>query len=258
MDKSTKILQSLKKNVTDYYSVSALHYLYAGQEGLLHFNYLLNGLISDVNHANIEELNTAYGNILYKGHNKDKTSDRSYRTISSCPFLAKSIDFYLRELYHDCWDSCQAPTQYQGSGSSHELASLLVTEVIQYSLNVSNKPVFVLLLDAQSAFDRCLRQILCGELYKAGVPGSAILFMDNRLANRRTVYEWDGQKMGPAVDKTGFEQGGINSGDYYKLYNNEQLVTAQDSALGVDIGSDVISAVGQADDVMLLSAFNFW
>jgi hypothetical protein len=140
LDKSTKILQSLKKNVTDFYSVSALHYLYAGQKGLLHYNYLLTGLISDVNHANIEELNTAYSNILYKGH-KDKTSDRSYRTISSCPFLAKSIDLYLRELYHDCWDSCQAPTQYQGSGSSHELASILVTEVIQYSLNVSNKPV---------------------------------------------------------------------------------------------------------------------
>ena len=130
------------------------------------------------------------------------TSDRSYRTISSCPFLAKSIDLYLPELYHEYWYSCQASSQYQGSGSSHELAYLLVTEVIQYSLNVSNKLVFVLLLDAQSAFDHCLRQILCGELYKAGVPGSAILFMDNRLASRRTVYEWDGQKMGLAVDKT--------------------------------------------------------
>ena len=67
------------------------------------------------------------------------------------------------------------------------------------------------------------------------------------------MYEWDGEKMGPAEDTTGFEQGGINSGDYYKLYNNEQLVTAQSSELGVDIGSDTISGVGQADDVMLLS-----
>ena len=74
-----------------------------------------------------------------------------------------------------------------------------------------------------------------------------------RLANRKTVYEWDGKKMGPAQDGTGFEQGGINSGDYYKLHNNEQLETAQDSGLGADIGSDVISGVGQADDVMLMS-----
>ena len=59
--------------------------------------------------------------------------------------------------------------------------------------------------------------------------------------------------MGPAKDKTGFEQGGINSSDYYKLYNNEQLVTAQGSDLGIDMGSAVISAVGQADDVLLMS-----
>ena len=59
--------------------------------------------------------------------------------------------------------------------------------------------------------------------------------------------------MGPASDVTGFEQGGINSSDYYKLYNNEQLVTAQESELGVDVGSGIISAVGQADDVVLMS-----
>ena len=251
--KSTKILQTLKKNVSDFFSVTALHYQHAGREGLVHYNCLLNAIVSDVNNSKIEELNMAHGNILYKGHKKERTSDRSYRTISSCPFLAKSIDYYLRELYHDCWDSCQAATQYQGSGSSHELASLLVTEALQYSLNVSNKPVFMLALDAQSAFDRCLRQILCGELYKSGVPGNAILFMDSRLESRLTVYEWDGQMMGPAKDDTGFEQGGINSSDYYKMYNNEQLESAQCSGLGVDVGSAVISAAGQADDVILLS-----
>ena len=41
--------------------------------------------------------------------------------------------------------------------------------------------------------------------------------------------------MGPAKDDTGFEQGGINSSDYYKLYNNEQLTTAQSTKLGVAI-----------------------
>ena len=77
--------------------------------------------------------------------------------------------------------------------------------------------------------------------------------IDNRLASRSTVYEWNRELLGPAHDETGFEQGAINSSDYYKLYNNEQLVTAQASSLGVDIGSSVVSAVGQADDVLLCS-----
>ena len=37
--------------------------------------------------------------------------------------------------------------------------------------------------------------------------------MDNRLASRSTVYEWDKELLGPAPDMTGFEQGSINSSD---------------------------------------------
>ena len=147
-----------------------------------------------------------------KGTGNLKTVIDRTATLAAVPsWLRQST-----ELYHECWDSCQASTQYQGTGSSHELASLLLTEAIQYSLHVSFKPVLTLVLDAQSAFDRCLRQILCSELYKAGVAESAILYMDSRLANRKTVYEWDGVKMGPAEDISGFEQGGVNSSDYYK------------------------------------------
>ena len=67
------------------------------------------------------------------------------------------------------------------------------------------------------------------------------------------MYQWGGVQMGPAADQTGFEQGGINSSDYYKLYNNEQISTAHKSELGVDLGSGVVSAVAQADDCVLLA-----
>ena len=252
-EQAASLLQRLKKNVKDFYSVTALHYIYAGEEGLAHFLALLNAVLDDVNNATIEELNTAMGLILYKGHKKDKFSERSYRTISTCPFLSKALDLYIRDLYQEGWDASQASTQYQGSGSSHELASLLLTEVIQHSLHVANQPVFLLALDAQSAFDRCLRQILVCELHKAGTKNDALTFIDNRLASRATVYEWNKELLGPAPDITGFEQGGINSSDYYKLYNNQQLQTAQLSGLGVDLGSVIISAIGQADDVILCS-----
>ena len=251
---AASLLHRLKKNVNDFFSVTALHYINAGEEGLTHFLALLNAVIDEVKNASIGELNTALGLILYKGHKKDKLSERSYRTISTCPFLSKALDLYIRDLYQAGWDAKQASTQYQGSGSSHELASLLLTEVIQHSLYAANLPVFLLALDAQSAFDRCLRQILICELHKAGVKNDALILIDNRLANRATVYEWDKELLGPAPDITGFEQGGINSSDYYKLYNNDQLKTSQESLLGVDIGSGVISAIGQADDVVLASS----
>ena len=238
-----ELLRKMKKDVKDHYSITALHYIHAGHEGLQHICDVINGILADIRNAGLEELNTAHALIYYKGHSKDKTSDRSYRNISSCPFPAKLLDMYIRDLYGYLWKEQQAKTQYQGTGSSHELASLLVTEVVQYSLHVSKQPVYLLALDAQSAFDWCLRQVLVSELYKAHMPPAAVLLIDQRLANRCTVYEWEGDVMGPAQDTTGFEQVGVNSSEYYKLYHNKQLTTAQKSLLGADIGSQEIAAV---------------
>ena len=38
LEKSTKILRSLRKNVSDYYSITSLHYLHAGKEGIKHYH----------------------------------------------------------------------------------------------------------------------------------------------------------------------------------------------------------------------------
>ena len=120
------LLCRLKKNGKDFYSITALHYIYAGLEGILHFQAMINAIVHNVKNATLEELNVAHGVISYKGHKKDKTSERSYRCISSCPFLSKAVDLYMRDLHHEKWDDCQASTQYQGT-------ALLVTEVVRHA-----------------------------------------------------------------------------------------------------------------------------
>ena len=102
---SNDILYSIKPSVNDLYSVTAYHYIHAGDEGLEHFNCLLNILITDINFATVPEVNSVYSCIFYKGHQKDRTSDRSYRTISTCPLLAKAMDIYLRILNNKLWNS---------------------------------------------------------------------------------------------------------------------------------------------------------
>ena len=74
--------------------------------------------------------------------------------------------------------------------------------------------------------------------------GDALLLLNNRLANRRTYLDWNKTIMGPIIDEHGVEQGGINSSDFNKLYNNEFLETLQKSCQGVQMGSKLtISAV---------------
>ena len=117
---------------------------------------------------------------------------------------------YLGDLSKNDWQSCQAETQFQGDNMSHELAALLVTIAIAHSLNMS-LPAFILLLDAKSAFDLVLREILVRRLYLDTTTDQRIRYFDLRLANRTTYCQWDGQLMGPIRDELGEEQGGPNS-----------------------------------------------
>ena len=254
LEQSTTILLKMKPHVIDYWSITPTHFLNAGEEGVLHFNFLMNKLILNLNTTTARELNTVLALLLYKGHGKSKTSDRSYRTISTCPVLAKALDMYVHDLFVDLWNFAQADTQYLGQGSSHDLASLLVSESVQHSLFSSKQPVYLLFLDARSAFDTVVIEFLIRNLYNTGQTGNSLHYLMNRLTNRVTYCAWDGAIMGPILDQHGLEQGGINSGDLYKIYNNDLLAKVQDSKQGVSLGDGlIISCVGQADDVCLLS-----
>ena len=198
----------MKPDVCDYFGITPNHYNYAGPAGWKHFYLLLCTLIKNVNNTNISEINTTYAIIIFKGHNKERSSDRSYRTISTCPVVAKALDLYIRDLYIKEWNRIQVVSQFQGEGSSHELAALLLTECLQHSLHHLNLPLYVLYLDAKSAFDVVLGELLIKNLYCSGTTGETLVYLNNRLQNRETVLDWNGQLMGPIFDEQDLEQGG--------------------------------------------------
>ena len=186
-----KLLHSLKPSVCDHWSISANHYINGGPITLKHFQIIVNLAISDIENTTVDEINTAHACILFKGHKKDKTLASSYRTISSCPFIAKACDTYIRGLSVDDWHDARAEVQFLGPGMSHEMGALLLSEVIHHSLNVNNKPLYALFVDARSAFDRALREILTRNLFLLGTTGNRLLYFDNRLKHRKTYIEWD-------------------------------------------------------------------
>ena len=233
--------------------MTALHYTNGGPEALLHLLLLLNSIINSIQNTACRELNTVHAHILHKGHGKDKTVDSSYRTISTCPFLAKVLDSYIQQLSCRDWENVQAETQFQAKGLSHEHSALLLTEVIQF-MKHKKMPLFALYLDAKSAFDKALFSILCRRLYLDGTNDQRLSFIIHRLENRVTFCEWDKEIMGPITDALGIEQGGLNSSEFYKIYNNEQLTVPQESDLGIHLGDVHVASIGQADDTVLVSA----
>ena len=137
---------------------------------------------------------------------------------------------------------------------SHELACVLLTETINHSLYVLKKPLYALFLDARSAFDRVLIRNLVRNMFFAGTDDQRLLYIDNRLSNRRTYCDFDHKLMGPINDTRGLEQGGVYSSDAYKLYNNDQNNRLHHSSLGVFVYDQCISCVSLADDNALLSS----
>ncbi len=59
------------------------------------------------------KLNPVHAHILHKRHGKDKTIDSSYRTLSTCPFLANVLDSYIQHLSCQNCENVQAETQFQ-------------------------------------------------------------------------------------------------------------------------------------------------
>ena len=94
---------SLSPEVSGIFSLTPHHFINAWLAGQEHFHRLLNLIISDINLSTLEELNAVFAVILYKGHGKDRTSERSYRTISTCTVLAKALDSYIGDLYSGGW-----------------------------------------------------------------------------------------------------------------------------------------------------------
>ena len=146
--------------------------------------------------------------MIHKGAGKSPELDCSWRSLSCCELVAKILDSYIVELYGARWLNVQAQNQFQGPGSSPELALVAVTEAISYSVNVKKSPLFLLLLDQYACFDRILRQHVVKAAYFADTSDEALLYLDGRLGSRQTFVQWGQEVLGPIQDTVGLEQGG--------------------------------------------------
>ena len=82
------------------------------------------------------------------------------------------------------------------------------------------------------------------------------MYLANRLSSRKTYLKYQTTVMGPINDR-GVEQGSISSSKLFQLTTDNELQTLNASGVGVPIGSNILTALGQADDEVLL-ATNSW
>ena len=96
---------------------------------------------------------------------------------------------------------------------------ILLSESIQHSLHIFRQPIFILYLDAQSAFVVVLKAPLLRNLYHScNTNGKAQMYNNNKLSDRKIFTDWEGELMGPIHDERGLEQGRVSSSDFYNIF----------------------------------------
>ena len=63
-DHDHDLLKSIKPSVIDLHSISALHYLNGGDNTIIHFQHIINAVLSDVKNFALTEINQVYAIIL--------------------------------------------------------------------------------------------------------------------------------------------------------------------------------------------------
>jgi hypothetical protein len=131
-----------------------------------------------------------------------------------------------------------------------KLANIAVTEKRALAV-FNNKIVLHQFLDATAAFDETLHPIILNQMFNGRIEDDLWKYFELLHRNSTTHLKWSGLSAVDAISEgKGNRQGGLASGDEWKLYNNEMISQLEDAASPSDRISGVsTSCVAVADDV---------
>ena len=116
-----------------------------------------------------------------------------------------------------------------------------------------NKPVYIAFLDAKSAFDVVVREILLRKVYLYGINPASWQLIDDLHLNSYSVINWNNESSEKFEVIQGVKQGGLLSADLNKVYSNDMFDTLDQCGVGGRIGDIRVAAPGCCDDVAVQS-----
>jgi hypothetical protein len=116
-----------------------------------------------------------------------------------------------------------------------------------------NSDVFVVTLDALSAFDRINVYALLTKLIKRNVPFEVIRMLWALYECSNACLRVSGSLYGSIDIRSGIKQGGIMSGVLYDIYVDDLMKELLNSGCGCMIGDVYAGSIFYADDIILLS-----
>ena len=183
---------------------------------------------------------------------KDPTVLDNYRGITVTPIISKLFESVLLPRLSETFE--QSPLQFGFTkGLSPVMAALIVSEARAEAKLNTCKPLFLVTLDSQKAFDVVNHTILLDKLYETGIHPALWTIVKDLYSGLTSKVKWLGELSSQFRIHQGVRQGGIVSTFFYKTYINPCLMELKEHKIGLMIGTTYCGWPACADDIALLS-----
>ena len=246
-----KALKHMNKGKSeDSFGLSAENLLYASDLFIDFLTMLINKIFKKQRIPEI--LKTGLLTPIYKNKGERKDA-KNYRGITVLPIVLKLIEYLLREDLREVTLPQQSKLQRGFTEQASPLNAAFLVEEFYRERKDLEKPVYIAFLDAKSAFDVVVNEILMRKVYLSGVKPSTWRLINEIHIDSHSAINWNGNVSRKFEIKQGVKQGGLLSADLFKVYSNDTFETLTNTNVGGTIGDINVCAPGCADDVAVQS-----
>ena len=139
------------------------------------------------------------------------------------------------------------------TAKSSPLNTALIVEETRRHFQDEKKPLILVALDANAAFNVVDHRILMRQLYLCGVDDKHWNLIDSLQAGAVSAVKWGGVVSERFQVGQGVRQGGVMSADQYKVYVDPVLHTFERASVGARVGNISCSSPSCADDMLLVT-----
>ena len=176
----------------------------------------------------------------------------NYRPITILSVFSKLFEICLYNKINGCLNVSGLQLGFVKEGGCDKNL-YTVSNVVNYFLKTSSD-VFIVTLDASSAFDKVNIYGLMTKLIKRNVPFDVIRTLLSWYTNSQACVKLSGYYLEYISINSGVKQGGILSLLFYNIYVDELRTTLIKADLGCNIEGIYYGTVFYADDIVLLGA----
>ena len=193
--------------------------------------------------------------LIHKGGYKSKIELKNYRPIALNDCISKIFCTILYERMRVGIENARVMGEEQNGFRENRRAEdnvFVIREVIERLKREGRRGYFAF-IDIEKAYDTVDRNMLLRILNRIGINRKIVNIISSMYEDTKAMYQFGMIETGWVAISRGLRQGCILSPLLFGLYTEEMAVRVRNMNCGIGIGSDKLSMLMYADDIVIMS-----